>query len=59
MDSWNGNIQRLSSNLREWNREVFRHIFKKKHRLIKRLEGIGNKLIVEDNPRLVALRKQL
>lgn len=52
-DSWGGNIQRLTSNLRDWNREVFGHIFKRKHRIIKRLEGIANKLLEKENHRLV------
>lgn len=58
-DSWDSNIQRLTSNLREWNRDVFGHIFRKKHRIIKRLEGIGNKLMSGVSPRLEELRKHL
>lgn len=58
-DSCSANIQRLTKNLQGWNRDSFGHIFKRKQRLIRRLEGIGNVLLREDNPRLVELRSQL
>lgn len=38
---------------------IFCHILRRKHRIIQRLEGIGNKLMLEHNKRLVELRKHL
>lgn len=42
-----------------WNCEVYGNIFKKKQRIIKRLEGIGNVMMREDNYRLVSLTNLL
>lgn len=58
-EPWAGNMQRLTKNLKQWNRDCFGHIFKHKQRLIKRLEGIGNILMREDISRVVTLRNQL
>lgn len=58
-DPWSANLHRLTSNLKEWNQYVFGNIFKRKHMIIKRLEGIGCQLLVADNSCLVALRDML
>lgn len=44
-NSWEENINRLTSNLKHWNKAVFRHIFKRKHLILKRLEGINKVLL--------------
>jgi hypothetical protein len=58
-DNWQGNVSRLTDNLKSWNKNTFGNIFRKKHRIIKRLEGINNKLLIEDNESLHILRDQL
>lgn len=56
---WEENIQRLTSNLQTCNKEVLGNIFKKKHRLLKRLEGINKVLLRGPNERLMSLRDDL
>lgn len=58
-DSWVENVQRLTSTLKQWNKDVVGNIFQLKRRIIRRLEGISNKLLIQDNERLVALRSKL
>lgn len=58
-DSWQANVQRLTTNLKHWNRTTFGNIFQKKRRVLRRLEGIQGKLIQADNARLIAVRSQL
>lgn len=58
-DDWNVNISRMTTNLKHWNKHVFGNIFKRKERILRRLEGINNKLMLEDNDRLVRLRCDL
>lgn len=58
-DSWNENIDRVTTNLKSWNKHVFGNIFQKKQRLIKRLEGINNKLMIAPNERLCNLKNEL
>lgn len=43
--SWSDNISRLSKNLKDWNHDVFGNIFKRKRRIIGRLEGIQRVLL--------------
>lgn len=57
--TWNDNINRLTSNLKSWNKDTFGNIFKRKHRIIKRLEGIKNALLIGPNERLQNLRAEL
>lgn len=57
--SWNDNITRLSKSLSVWNREVFGNIFKRKKRIISRLEGIQRVLLSGGNDRLLLLKKDL
>lgn len=49
----------LTSNLKAWNRNVFGNIFRRKQRLLGRLEGINRVLLEYDNKRLEDLRDQL
>lgn len=37
-NSWNENLNRLTTNLKSWNKEVFGNIFRRKHRILKRIE---------------------
>lgn len=57
--SWSENITRLSDNLKTWNSEVFGNIFKRKRRILARLEGIQRVLIQGKNDRLQALKEDL
>lgn len=52
-------MKRLTSNLKSWNKEVFGHIFRKKYRILKRLEGINKVLMQGPNERLSNLRDSL
>lgn len=56
---WNKNILRTSQNLSSWNREVFGNIFRRKHRILRRLEGIDRMLLTSSIDRLISLREQL
>lgn len=56
---WKDNINRLTDNLKYWNKEVFGNIFKRKHRILKRLESIKNVLMNGPNDRLQKLRSEL
>lgn len=58
-DSWNENISKTTQNLIIWNKDIFGNIFKKKHRLLRRLEGINRVLLSNHSDRLIALREQL
>lgn len=58
-DQWPENIKRLSSNLKEWNANVFGNIFKRKRRLLSRLVGINTVLLQFSNDRLEKLREDL
>lgn len=40
LDSWSANIAHLTSRLSTWNREIYGNLFKRKRRLLGRLEGI-------------------
>lgn len=57
--TWSHNISNTSHNLRVWNKEVFGNIFKRKHRIIKRLEGINRVLMEKSIERLFSLINQL
>lgn len=57
--TWIENMQRLSLNLKDWNRDVFGHIFKWKNRFLKRLEGINRVLMSSSNERLANLKNDL
>jgi hypothetical protein len=57
--TWLDNINNTSSNLREWNRDVFGNIFKRKERILRRLEGINRKLQNSHIDRLIILRDEL
>lgn len=59
LSSWNENINRLTSNLKSWNKDVFGNIFKRKHRILTRLEGINNVLLNGSNERLINLKNSL
>lgn len=56
---WEDNISRLTSSLKIWNKVVFGNIFNKKHRLLRRMEGINRILLTEVNPQLQLLRDKL
>lgn len=56
---WNENLDRLTSNLKSWNKETFGNIFRRKHRILKRLEGINNVLLNGQNERLSYLKIEL
>lgn len=58
-NSWLDNINCLTDNLKTWNKEVFGHIFKRKQRILKRLEGIKKVLMSNSNQRLINLRDDL
>lgn len=55
-DSWEVNIERLTTNLRVWNKECFGNIFRRKKRILARLGGILRKLLERENDRLLNLR---
>lgn len=57
--SWVSNIKRLIENLSNWNKVSYGNIFRKKKRLIGRMEGIDRKLMEGDNERLSNLKKEL
>lgn len=57
--SWNDNISRLSNTLKAWNHDVFGNIFKKKKRILDRLEGIQCGLLQGNNERLLGLKEEL
>lgn len=57
--SWDENLARLTENLKWWNKEIFGHIFKRKHRIFKRLEGINIVLLNGPNDRLICLKQDL
>lgn len=57
--TWVENMMSLTSNLKAWNRNVFGNIFRRKQRLLGRLEGINRVLLEYDNKRLEDLRDQL
>jgi hypothetical protein len=56
---WADNIQRMASNLSIWNKEVFGNIFKRKQRILRRLEVINRKLLEGNNDRLTILKQNL
>lgn len=58
-DPWPINISRLTNCLIHWNREVYGNIFKRKRRLLGRLEGIDQSLLAGPNERLTHLKKDL
>jgi hypothetical protein len=58
-DNWSPNIQRVTNNLKDWNHNLFGNIFKRKRRVIKRLEGINNNLVQGENDRLRILKIEL
>ncbi|KAJ1390238.1 Endonuclease/exonuclease/phosphatase superfamily [Sesbania bispinosa] len=58
-NTWPNNIKRFSSNIVEWNSLVFGNIFRKKKRLLNRLQGIQGKLLQGPNPFLSSLRISL
>ncbi|GAU35861.1 hypothetical protein TSUD_63510 [Trifolium subterraneum] len=56
---WQENVDRITANLKTWNRNVFGNIFKRKERILKRLEGI-NRVIQEGNSdHLIRLKSEL
>lgn len=57
--SWVDNISRLTLSLKDWNRDVFGNIFRRKQRILSRLEGINKVLLEHENVRLEALREIL
>lgn len=58
-DSWNMNIARLTSRLIQWNQDVYGNLFKRKRRLLGRLEGIDRALFQGPNERFFQLKKEL
>lgn len=58
-DSWNTNIARLTSRLIQWNQDVYGNHFKRKRRLLDRLEGIDRALFQGPNERFFQLKKEL
>lgn len=56
---WNENIDNLTQNLKIWNIDVSGNIFRRKERIIRRLEGINKVLMVNPIERLIHLRKDL
>lgn len=54
-DSWCNNHNRTAHNLSVWNIEVFDNIFKRKHRILKCLEGINRVLMDNSIERLLIL----
>lgn len=46
-------------NLKAWNKDFFGHIFKRKYRILKRLEGINMVLMSSSNERPSNLRNDL
>lgn len=58
-DSWCTNLIRTTYNLSLWNKEVFGNIFRRKHRILKRLEGINRVLMKNSIERLLILKDQL
>ncbi|MCH86708.1 RNA-directed DNA polymerase (Reverse transcriptase), partial [Trifolium medium] len=57
--NWIDNINNTSSKLREWNRDVLGNIFKRKERILRRLEGINRQLQNNHIERLIILRDEL
>lgn len=55
---WNHNIEHIASKLKSWNKETFGNIFKRKERVLRRLEGINRVLLNRSVPRLLYLRKK-
>ncbi|RYR66665.1 hypothetical protein Ahy_A03g012721 [Arachis hypogaea] len=53
------NIANFTQEVKIWNREVFGHIFRKKQRILSRLEGITKNLTFNPNPFLDKLQKEL
>lgn len=57
--SWVDNMSRLTSNLKTWNCNIFGNIFRRKQRILNKLEGINRVLLEHDNKRLEDLRDHL
>lgn len=58
-DSCCDNIANITLNLSVWNKEVFRNMFNRKQRIIRRLEGINRMPMTNSVDRLINLRNQL
>lgn len=57
--SWNNQIDSLQAGLRQWNREVFGDVFKRKKRLMKRLNRIAFQLGQYSSPHLEEAQQYL
>ncbi|XP_052107411.1 uncharacterized protein LOC127740479 [Arachis duranensis] len=53
------NIHHFTEKAKEWNKEVFGQIFRKKKRILLRLEGINQNLSFNNNPFLEKLQRDL
>ena len=53
------NISNFSVKVKQWNKEVFGHILRRKSRILSRLEGVSHSLSFQQNPFLENLQKEL
>ncbi|CAJ2658508.1 unnamed protein product [Trifolium pratense] len=56
---WRDNMNRTSTNLKSWNKQVVGNIFKRKERILRRLEGINRALHDGPNDCLIHLKADL
>lgn len=57
--SWKDNVDRFTSSITTWNRDIFGNIFQRKKRLLARLEGVNRALLNHDSLRLLTVRDNL
>ncbi|XP_057744587.1 uncharacterized protein LOC130962384 [Arachis stenosperma] len=57
--SWTEGLSTFKDHIKDWNRSMFGNIFKRKQKILRRLQGITSSLIYNSNPFLDKLQQDL